>query len=384
VGAIYVPTTKQRRAFERGRHELVRLSHQGLDRATFTRRAAEVVAPAVQFEGACWHTVDPATLLITSHYTNLSGEGFAFICRNEYLQEDVNKFSSLAGRRRPVGILSEATEGKPRRSARFREIYAPRGWGSERRASFDAAAVSWGSVMMLREAGRPDFTGAEAGFLVSVARHVAHGLRTAILSESLEKGSGETMPGLVVVDAAGEPELVTPAAERWMTELGDDARSPNGSALPAAVLAVAGHARAASNLPEAQSEPARARVPAHSGRWLVLHGTSMTDPPDGRIAVIIEPASPVQVAPMIVEAYGLTPREREVVSLATRGLSNGEIAARMWVTPYTVQDHLKSIYEKTGAHSRNDLIARLFYEHFQPRLDGEPELGLDGWFAPRA
>jgi hypothetical protein len=64
---------------ERARHELIRLAHRGLDRARFWREAAEIVGRVVPFDGGCWHTHDPATLLITSHHTNLSGEGFALI-----------------------------------------------------------------------------------------------------------------------------------------------------------------------------------------------------------------------------------------------------------------------------------------------------------------
>jgi DNA-binding CsgD family transcriptional regulator len=60
----------------------------------------------------------------------------------------------------------------------------------------------------------------------------------------------------------------------------------------------------------------------------------------------------VEIAPLIVEAYGLTAREREVMSLLMRGFATGEIAGRLWLSPHTVQDHVKAIYEKTGVRSR--------------------------------
>jgi hypothetical protein len=103
---------------------------------------AEALGQAVPFDGACWHTADPASLLITSHFTNLSGEGFPWICANEYPDDDVNKFASLAGRRRPVGVLSRATRGRPERSARFRKIYETSGWGREMRSILDGDGVT--------------------------------------------------------------------------------------------------------------------------------------------------------------------------------------------------------------------------------------------------
>jgi len=92
-------------AYERARREVARLAHTQLEPAPFLQRAAAALARAVPFDGGCWHTVDPATLLVTSHATNLSGEGFAAVCRYEYARGDVLSFASLAGRTRPVGIL---------------------------------------------------------------------------------------------------------------------------------------------------------------------------------------------------------------------------------------------------------------------------------------
>ena len=46
-----------------------------------------------------------------------------------------------------------------------------------------------------------------------------------------------------------------------------------------------------------------------------------------------------------------------------------------------MQDHLKSIFEKVGVATRGELVARLFFEHYAPRLGGGAPLGSDGWFA---
>ena len=92
------------------------------------------------------------------------------------------------------------------------------------------------------------------------------------------------------------------------------------------------------------------------------------DGPASRVAVLLEPARPPELAPLIADAYGLTERERLVTELVAQGFSTNEIAGRLHLSAYTVQDHLKSIFEKSGSGSRGDLVARLFFDHYAPRL----------------
>jgi DNA-binding CsgD family transcriptional regulator len=56
---------------------------------------------------------------------------------------------------------------------------------------------------------------------------------------------------------------------------------------------------------------------------------------------------------------GLTVSELRVVELAAQGLSNKEIASRLYVTVYTVEAHLSHAYAKLGVRSRAQLAARL-------------------------
>jgi DNA-binding NarL/FixJ family response regulator len=72
----------------------------------------------------------------------------------------------------------------------------------------------------------------------------------------------------------------------------------------------------------------------------------------GTFAVTIHPAGVRAVLGIICRAYGLTAREREVVELIAEGLdTNDDIAKRLYISPYTVQDHLKSTFEKVGVNS---------------------------------
>jgi DNA-binding CsgD family transcriptional regulator len=83
--------------------------------------------------------------------------------------------------------------------------------------------------------------------------------------------------------------------------------------------------------------------------------------------VVIHPAAPHDVAPLVALSYGLTPRECEVVMLCIQGRATKEIARVLSLSPYTVQDHLKSVFAKTGVGSRGELVGRIFLDHYAPR-----------------
>jgi DNA-binding CsgD family transcriptional regulator len=84
--------------------------------------------------------------------------------------------------------------------------------------------------------------------------------------------------------------------------------------------------------------------------------------------VILAAARAAEIAPLIVRAYGLTERERDISALVLRGLPTKAIAQQLHLSPLTVQDHLKSIFAKTKTRSRGDLVARFFLDHYEPRL----------------
>ena len=61
-------------------------------------------------------------------------------------------------------------------------------------------------------------------------------------------------------------------------------------------------------------------------------------------------------------AYGLTQREREVVDLLVRGASTKEISRALYISEYSVQEHLSNTFEKVGERGRQALVKRLYLE----------------------
>lgn len=373
--------TRAEGAWRQSRQEIIRASHRSADRVGFYRTTAGALRRVVPFAGACWITFDPATLLFTSHFSDdLPAEGFALLCKNEYQDEDFNTFAQLTLSPSRVGVLREATGGDLERSPRYRTLLRPFGLEGELRASFVSGGSSWGGLILLRAAGEPDFTPEETAFVRQMSEYIAHGLRTAVIGTALEDGVEPSPPGLILIDAAGAVDAATPAAVQWLEALrGSD--PPATGPLPAAVLAVASRARRAAHTGDAAAT-ARARAQTVTGQWLVLHGTVLETSAGEQVAIIIEPAGPAEIAPLITQGYGLSDREREVTTLVLRGLATQRIAKQLRLSPYTVQDHLKSIFQKMGVRSRKELVAHVFFQHHQPRISRGDALAAGGWFAP--
>ncbi|MDX2970401.1 helix-turn-helix domain-containing protein [Kribbella solani] len=73
----------------------------------------------------------------------------------------------------------------------------------------------------------------------------------------------------------------------------------------------------------------------------------------------IEPASGRHLVGILLAAYGLTAREREICLEVMTGHSTAAIADRLSISPHTVQDHLKAAFTKVGVRSRGELVATL-------------------------
>jgi len=377
-------TMNEIRLAERVRQEITRLSHAGLDSRTFRVEAVRSLRKMIPLDVSFFATADPATLLYTSAVRDdfLAQASPLFLDR-EFLKDDPIQFARMARGRSPVDSLGMATKGELTQSPRYQEILAPLELGDELRAVLKVGSKCWGFMCLHRERSSPNFTPAEAAFLAKLTPYLAEGLRTSLLIGSARATSLQPEgPGLVLLGDDLSLAAVTPAAEEWLAEVAES-DWPSSLELPETVYAVAARLLALEH-GSSHTPPdlmARVRLRTASGRWLVLHASRLrTAEAEGQIAVIFEEARPSEIAPLIVDAYGLTKREGEITQLVLRGLSTAEVSEELHITSNTVRDHFKAIFDKVGVRSRRELVGQVFAQHYQPRMASGQELHADGWF----
>src|SRR5881392_1664953 len=110
--------------------DLERLAVRCSSRAHFFDEAAARLKRTVPFDGACWHTLDPGSDLITQHRLQDLPDRFPILANNE--------FADLARAPRKAATLHQATAGRPERSPRFRDLLTRAGVGAELRSAFVA------------------------------------------------------------------------------------------------------------------------------------------------------------------------------------------------------------------------------------------------------
>ena len=345
------------RTVARHADDLVRRCSLGLRGAAFHAELMRGIHALLPVDAIFFATADPATLLFTGAFQEdpLTDAADQFL-DNELGGEDVTTFHSLAVSARHVSTLDLATGGDRTSSARYREIMAPLGLGDELRAALVTPSGCWGYLCLHRAASPYGFTPAEVRLVERVAASLGNGCRLSLAGPGAE-GLPTVAPGVVVLHPDYALAAITGEAERLLAHFAD--YSSKSGRLPAAIYAAAAclwsidHGTA---LPYASPT---VRVRTINGEWLVVHATYLHGSVSGDIAVIIEPAHPSRNAPLVLSSLGLTPRESEVALLVLRGASTKAISAQLHLSMYTVKDHLKSIFDKTGVRSRRDLVAQV-------------------------
>jgi DNA-binding CsgD family transcriptional regulator len=355
---------------------IIEACQTGLGPDALRARVLPLLKRAVPADGIWWATADPATLLFTGTYQEeIPAKTKPYFVQNEFDGDDVNKWTDVARDKDGVKTLIQATDGVMSRSARYSDIFRPLGFGDELRAVFRVNGASWGFVCLHREARRP-FSAQDVLFMKTISPHVALGLRAGVVAATLDAAQVDAAPGVVLLDSDLAVSGWTPAAERWLDELGYDG-GPN-SPLPTEILAVAAQLRGCTD-PDADIP--RLRVRTRAGRWAVLHASRLPTRDGDAIAVIIDSATSAEVAPVIMMAYGLSAQERAITGLVCRGMSTIDIAADIGISTNTVRDHLKSVFDKVGVRSRRELVVQVLRDHYVPHAQAGRSIGPSGYFS---
>ncbi|MFI7150809.1 LuxR C-terminal-related transcriptional regulator [Nonomuraea sp. NPDC050022] len=329
-----------------------------LTAAQVFRQADPVLRDALGFDAVCWHTTDPATGLVNSVLTeDLRLDDFHQAVQLEIWGDDTARFPEIRLSGRGADTLSRATGGVLRRSLRFREQIAPAGFGDELRAVFDAGGVMWGCAAFMRAPDRGPYRPGELALAQRAARYLGVALQRSQLLRS-PAPPAPMPPAVVLLGPDNHLVSADERAERLLGEFIDDSASI--FTVPTSFVMVAEQARGAA---ASGRTPPPLRVRGRDGTWFVLHASLMGGKADGASAVVIAPASPADIMPVVFASYGLTPREREVAVRVVQGRATEDIARALCTTALTVQDHLKSIFTKAGVRSRREFVAQLLTAH---------------------
>lgn len=316
-------------------------------------RAVREVAP---FEWCAVMTTDPNTLLPSGGVVvGFDRSACAPYWDNELLDPDFNKFADLARRHDPVATLHEAVEGDLERSPRFVKIYRGLDAADELRISFVAGTSCLAIGSFVRPSDCGPFGPEELVDVRALAPVATKALRTALAQPSA--AAAEVIPVVVMLDSQGELTGSTAGAEGVL----EDLRVNVDGTFPGILQVAAQKAR------RGRRPSLTTRLRGHSGQWYRLTASPMEG--GDVVAITIDVARSDDLVEVLLDSYGLTRRETEIVLWLCRGMSAKEIAAELFISSHTVRDHIKAIYEKAGVSSRGELVAGLFSNHVLDRFE---------------
>jgi DNA-binding CsgD family transcriptional regulator len=340
------------------------LALAGHDLDRFFEAATEAISSTIPNHALTWYVLDPSSNLITSIHGGVDIDVSEEV-HWEYVEDDFLKSGDVVRDPQGVQTFRQATGGRPERSPSY-PLMASVGMEDQALVALRSrTGETWATLRLCGQFGRRPYNDQEVGYLRTLAPHLADGVRRGLLLGSAMDPDLPDPPGLVVLAADWTVESITAGTESWLAQL------PRGSAngdLPAVVLSVGARTQQLTREDRDPADATSARVMTPSGQWLILHGTTINTAAGRRIAVIVEPVQRSRVASLLMAAYGLTARERDVAGFVLRGATTKRISQALFVSPHTVQEHLKSIFEKTGIHSRRELVSKVFLDHYDARV----------------
>ena len=327
------------------------------DARTLRLRLLAEIGRAVPFDAYAWVLTDPETSVGSAPLADVPALAeLPRLIRLRYLTP-LNRWTSLT--EPPVALLSAATGGHLSRILVWRELLGRHEVSDVASVVFRDAYGCWAFLELWRTRGGT-FGDAETAVLAALAPPVTTALRRAQAQTFTAAAGRDHLPSgprVLLLSPDLEDVRQTSGTRDHLRLLvprdDDDPPVPAGAYNVAAQL-LAAEAGVDGNRP-------LARVHLAEGLWVTLRAARMADGPPGRerdIAVTIEESTPAERVSVFGRCAGLSAREQELLGHLAAGSDTREVAARMYLSAHTVQDYLKSVFAKTGAHSRRALLAR--------------------------
>lgn len=315
------------------------------DSEAYSTDVQAVLTPMLGLDVCVVSSVDPASGLLTSCEVlgvPRDDDRELRIFELEWFSGDPLRYDELANAESRAGSLRQAAD--PTEVRRYREIMEPNGGYDEIRLSCVADGSWWATVTGYRSVGAPAFTTEEVRKAAGLSEIIARGFRTSFLYTAVDQpGNLDRPPGAFSIDRRGNLLTTTATAETWLDTLPSDRVSTLTKALAV----------------HADGNGQTTMTVSGSAGPLSFHAAPLKGS-DEHISVIVEYPRPIHLTSLVTEAYGLTPRERDVTELVLLGLVTKQIARRLAISEYTVQDHLKSVFAKTDTATRGELCAALY------------------------
>ncbi len=339
---------------ERARGQLADLVGRAAYGADFGDAVYEAAHGVVPFDGWCLLGMDPRSGLRTFQFSRHGTESAVEMALNEAVQADVNKFADLCQSPVPAGCL-DSNHPLADTSVRFNEILRPQGFGSEMRLVLRESGRLWGALVLFRDQKRRSFTAGDIDLMLRLAPPLASAVRRYPMRPFAKAPTGLPQ-GVVLMSPDNKLLAVSSEAQAWLDDLIPGGGDETAHSDVTRVLFDAAHAvRACSGqTPEAAMAPIR----TVSGRWLLVQGDRL---PYGEadVAVLLQTATVRQLLTSVIDIQGLNRREGHVLEGIAGGLPAKHIARELRLSPHTVNGYAKSIYRKTGASGREELLGQL-------------------------
>jgi DNA-binding CsgD family transcriptional regulator len=313
----------------------------------------------VPFRAHVWALVDPETEVATAPLATVPDPlmvQLPGVVRRRYLTT-VNRWDRMDAL---VASLYQATDGDPAKSLLHREVLGPAGIGDIASMVFQDRFGIWAFLDLWRFDADAPFSDRELAILAEDVATITDALRRCQAGSFDERSPTPERPGPAVLFLSPELKVrgQTPETDGYLRSLlpPDVDRQP----VPAGAYNVA--AALLAHEAGIHPHPPVARVRLVGGLWLTFRAARVdSDVPAAErdIAVTIELTSPAERRRLYARSHGLTARETELLERLALGADTRTLAHELYLSEHTVQDHLKSIFEKTNTRNRRTLLSRI-------------------------